>query len=233
MSKDIFIFVGPPGSGKGSLSRLCVKRLNWKQISTGNLCREHVINKTEIGNKIDFLIKSGKLISNEIIIDIVNQYLIREFNSNSSVIILDGFPRTTDQITALNQFLDKYRDIYNINVNIIKMDIKPEIVANRLLNRFICSNNSCQAIYSNLDNTIQTCKECNSRLVRRVDDEIDIIKTRLKDYYETEAAIFERYIELNYPYFELDAEMPLELVYKQFKDKFQEQLKEQKEQLAY
>lgn len=229
MSKDIFIFVGPPGSGKGSLSRLCVKRLNWTQISTGNLCREHIVNKTEIGNKIDFLIKSGKLISNEIIIDIVNQYLIKEFNNNT-VIILDGFPRTTDQITALNQFLDKYRGIYNFNVNIAKMNIKPATVANRLLNRFICDNNSCQAIYSNLEDSVKNCKECNNILVKRIDDEIDVINNRLKDYYETESAMFERYLELNYPYVELNAEQPLELVYQQFRDKFREQLQEQ---LAY
>ena len=73
--KDIVIFLGPPGSGKGSLSQLCVKRLGWHQLSTGNLCREHIARGTEIGTQIDFAIKSGKLIADSLILEMVHDWL--------------------------------------------------------------------------------------------------------------------------------------------------------------
>ena len=65
--KQVYIFVGPPGAGKGSLSRYVLKSLGWVQLSTGNLCRKHIAEQTSIGKEIDFAIKSGKLISDNLI----------------------------------------------------------------------------------------------------------------------------------------------------------------------
>ena len=64
--RDVFIFIGPPGAGKGSLSSLCVNHFEWLQISTGNLCRKHIAEQTKIGKEIDLIIKSGKLINDTI-----------------------------------------------------------------------------------------------------------------------------------------------------------------------
>ena len=61
--KDLIIFLGPPGSGKGSLSNLAVKNLGFEQISTGNLCRQHISEQTEIGKQIDLIIKNFKTLS--------------------------------------------------------------------------------------------------------------------------------------------------------------------------
>ena len=84
--KSIFIFLGPPGSGKGSLSQFCVKRLGWQQLSTGNLCREHIARQTEIGKQIDFAIKSGKLISDSLIIEMAAHGSKRRLRSREYVI---------------------------------------------------------------------------------------------------------------------------------------------------
>ncbi len=91
--RSIVIFIGPPGAGKGSLSQLCVKELGWAQLSTGNLCRYHITEQTELGKQIDLAIKSGKLISDGVIVDMVDKALPETFKQ-SPIVILDGFPRT-------------------------------------------------------------------------------------------------------------------------------------------
>ena len=89
----IVLFVGPPGSGKGTLSQKCVQELGWKQISTGDLCRAHIANETEIGKKIDFAIKSGKLVDDGLISQMVFEWFSEQKNGPHTV-ILDGYPRT-------------------------------------------------------------------------------------------------------------------------------------------
>lgn len=212
MSKDIFILVGPPGSGKGSLSRLCVQRLGWHQISTGNLCRQHIANKTEIGNKIDFLIKSGKLIPDELVINMVADWLDVELGISEPA-ILDGFPRTISQISALHTLLSNYQ---NIRVHVVKMAINSDTVLKRMLSRIICKNSNCQAIYSELDGNDCICKECGDALMKRSDDSLESIKTRLSDYSKTEEAMLDEFKKMDYPIIMLNVEQPLENVYKEF-----------------
>lgn len=83
--KRIYIFLGPPGAGKGSLSQLCTKRLGWRQLSTGNLCREHIARQSDIGKQIDFAIKSGKLISDSLVIDMVYEWLSKELAAEQEI----------------------------------------------------------------------------------------------------------------------------------------------------
>ncbi len=142
--KDIFIFLGPPGSGKGSLSHLCVKRLGWQQLSTGNLCREHIAQQTDIGKQIDFAIKSGKLISDSLIIEMASAWLKKTFE-HTGIVIFDGFPRTVPQAQALHEIITSLDDV---TMNVVRMDIPFETVVYRLLARSICQNNKCQSVYS-------------------------------------------------------------------------------------
>ena len=124
-TKQLVIFLGPPGSGKGSLSQLCVENFGWKQLSTGYLCRKHIKEQTEIGKQIDFLIKSGKLISDKLIIDMVEQWL-QESMRQSSFIILDGFPRNIAQAEAFHEIIDKKLSFFKIEI--FKLFVSDEIV---------------------------------------------------------------------------------------------------------
>lgn len=218
MLKDIVIFLGPPGSGKGSLSQLFVKRLGWVQLSTGNLCREHIAHQTEIGKQIDFAIKSGKLITDSLIIDMVQDWMLAH-DQGVSVVILDGFPRTVAQADALQKLLtEKYP---NIRVSIIQLVLPQEKIVERLASRRICGNNKCQAVYSLAKDSQHKpkkdmeCDLCCSALIRRADDEEESIQQRLKLHYENEQALLEYYKKINQPITTCNVDQPLENVYQQ------------------
>ncbi len=101
--KDIYIFIGPPGSGKGYIIPSMCKKVWLESISTGNLCRKHIAEQTEIGKQIDFAIKSGKLVSDSLIIAMVKNGCLANADQFDAV-ILDGFPRTIAQAQALHEF---------------------------------------------------------------------------------------------------------------------------------
>ncbi len=173
MNKRIYIFLGPPGAGKGSLSQLCTKRLGWRQLSTGNLCREHIARQTQIGKEIDFAIKSGKLISDSLVIDMVHDWLSKELLAEQAVdrekaasqsrqvvpvqsdapqgevisrtVILDGFPRTKLQAHALHELIEK---MVGVDLHVVHLKLTDEEIMYRLRARSVCQNEKCQRVYS-------------------------------------------------------------------------------------
>lgn len=213
--KKLFIFLGPPGSGKGSLSALCVKRLGWHQLSTGNLCREQIAQQSPVGKEIDFAIKSGKLISDSLIIQMASEWLTNKF-AQSGTVIFDGFPRTLPQAQALHELMGEFDDV---DMHIVRLEIAHEAVIYRMLARAICQNNRCQTVYSMHKHSSQlpvkpmTCNECNSPLMRRSDDEEDAIYERLKIYENHERALCDFYESVQQPVHTIRADLPLETVY--------------------
>jgi adenylate kinase len=218
--KNMFIFLGPPGSGKGSLSQLCVKRLGWTQLSTGNLCREHIAEQTEIGKQIDFAIKSGKLITDSLIICMVDEWLRKNLGKHTAV-ILDGFPRTIKQADSLRELL-ALPDFLTVKLSVIKMLVEDAEVVKRLSSRFICQNNKCQSVYSLSQNSLLKpkryllCDDCSSSLIRRTDDEEQAIRDRLLIYHKHEQDLINFYTGMGQLVISLDGEKSLEDVYDQF-----------------
>jgi len=221
--KDIVIFIGPPGAGKGTLARLCCERMNWTQLSTGDLCRQHVVQKTELGQQIDLLIKSGKLISDSLVLEMVKKWL-QEQLTWSEGIILDGFPRTQVQAEMLDLMLrETLQDSYTISV--VKMELDPDIVVRRLMARVVCSNKTCQAVFStkniaktkkNNDSDELVCAECSSPLVRRADDVEPVICERLSIYQSHASQLLDYYKASGRPIYSLDVAQPVEGVFEQF-----------------
>lgn len=97
------ILFGPPGAGKGTQAKRLSERYNIPHISTGDIFREHLRKKTELGRKIEEYVKSGKLVPDEIVIEIVKERLSRDDVRRG--FILDGFPRTVKQAEALDEIL--------------------------------------------------------------------------------------------------------------------------------
>lgn len=220
MKKPVYIFIGPPGSGKGTLSDLCVKQLGWTQLSTGNLCRKHISEQTEIGKQIDFAIKSGKLIPDSLITSMVVDWLETAVGSSRAV-ILDGYPRTVPQAEAFHEHISHRFD--NVALQIVKFHVAHETVVSRLGARYICGNKSCQAVYSvglGSDLAPKTgllkCDACSTELTRRKDDEPTTVIERLNIYHKHERDLLEYYKQINFSPIECNAEHTVDIVFDVF-----------------
>jgi adenylate kinase len=216
--KNVFIFIGPPGSGKGSLSQECIKKFGWKQLSTGALCRKHINEQTETGQKIDFAIKSGKLVSDELVVDMVQEWLL-DNDQCFNALILDGFPRTVTQAEALHKLLVQKINSYKLNV--VKLFISDETVIKRIAGRLVCKNNDCQAVYSEVCENLgpsqpMTCDSCMNSLIRRNDDALTAVHDRLRTYYMHEKNLIEFYNKNGFVINKVDVEKPLNQVFEDF-----------------
>jgi adenylate kinase len=218
-SNNIYIFIGPPGSGKGALADWCVQNLLWKQLSTGNLCREHVAEGTDIGLQIDFALKSGKLISDHVVSDMVLDWFEHKVE-NFPAVILDGFPRTTAQADFLHSALQRLG--YKGQILVIEFEIDNQVVVQRLVNRCVCSNKDCQAVYSLIPNSSfsprndMQCNKCKAQLIRRNDDVEDTVKKRLEIYSQHKDSLVAFYRQLVIPIKKLDARASFDTLLAEF-----------------
>lgn len=189
--------MGPPGSGKGTLSSLCVKSFGWHQLSTGNLCRKHIQQNTAIGQKIKAAMDRGELVSDEVIADMVKDWLMNQKDLPKGI-IFDGYPRTKKQAELLYAFLEKSLKDYGLIL--VKLNVDADLVVDRILSRVSCSNKSCQEVYSLLKESpmnpkqYMKCDVCDSSLVHRSDDTKDTLKNRIHVYYENEQDIIDFYV---------------------------------------
>lgn len=215
---DIFIYLGPPGSGKGTISQLCRKEFGWVQLSTGDLCRKHIAEQTEIGKKIDFDIKSGKLLSDSLIGAMVQDWLGKMISAGQTV-ILDGFPRTAAQAQILESFFPKF-DTSVLRVRVIQFIVDDAVVVSRLSKRIICRNKNCQKVYALAhpeECAELQCEVCGHELIRRKDDEEEAIRKRLALYHQHANEIIDFYTKLGKEVIELEVDRPISGVFEEFK----------------
>ncbi|MEX0939979.1 MAG: nucleoside monophosphate kinase [Candidatus Babeliales bacterium] len=215
----LVIFVGPPGSGKGSLSQLCTRKLGWTQLSTGSLCRKHIAEKTEIGKEIDFSIRYGKLIADELIVSMVKEWLENNIEQQRTV-ILDGFPRTITQAEYLQVVI--LEKLPQCRLSIIKLAVSDKVITERLLGRYTCANNNCQAIYSihahsaMVPKKPNVCDVCEYKLIRREDDDEAVVCDRLSSYHKYEHGLIEFYKRIGKKIKEINVEKPINRVFEDF-----------------
>ena len=126
---NIVIF-GPPGAGKGTQSSFIVKKFRLHQLSTGELLRKEITNKTELGQQIESIINSGNLVSDQIVSDLIEKYVSdKTFKSR---LIFDGYPRNLIQVKNLDSLLKKYDQKINI---VLKLSVSLETIKKRIFER--------------------------------------------------------------------------------------------------
>lgn len=191
-NKVIYSFFGAPGAGKGTLAAQCVEKLGYQVLSTGDLCRKNVAMQTEIGKQVEQFMKEGKLVPDDLVIDMVKDWLLSSADKEKPV-ILDGFPRTKEQAEKLTVLLKDIMPEHQLKV--VSINLPEDEIVSRLSNRLVCENKACQTVYNTSMPEAQTCvcSKCNSQLIKREDDKEDVIRERLKVYKDHETPILEFY----------------------------------------
>ena len=189
------IMLGAPGSGKGTLAKELSKKYSLVHISTGDIFRENIKNETELGKKANEYISKGQLVPDELTIDLVKNRLSQDDVKNGA--ILDGFPRTAHQAEELEKFIKNNNQMDTVAV---LLDIPDEDLVKRVVNRVICSNKSCGAIYNTEFRKPKVdgiCDICGSKLEKRADDNEKTVRDRLNVYHNNSKEIIEYYNEEN------------------------------------
>lgn len=123
------ILLGAPGAGKGTQSKILREKYDLAYISTGEILREEIKNKTPLGLEAEKIINKGMLVSDEIIVGMIREFITKH---NDQDILLDGFPRTVKQAEALDTIL---KDLNRGQVSVIELDVRQELLMDRLLKR--------------------------------------------------------------------------------------------------
>jgi adenylate kinase len=188
---NIVIF-GPPGAGKGTQSDFIVKKYNLYQLSTGELLRQEIKNKTELGLNISSIMNSGQLVSDNIVSNLIEKYISNDRFKNR--LIFDGYPRNKIQALNLKTILNKYNQKINI---VLKLSVSLEIIKRRITGRSVCS--ICGKIYNEFFNPAPTNSDCcaSKFLQKRSDDILEIAVSRYNTYEKNIEPVIDFYKEHN------------------------------------
>jgi adenylate kinase len=181
------VIFGPPGSGKGTYASRLTKRLGIPHISTGDLVREEIRNQTPLGRTIEKYSSSGTLVPDVIITEILRKRLASQLSRG---FILEGYPRTVGQAKELEK-------ITKIDV-VVNLNVPDNVIVKRLSARLQCKN--CGAIYNEITmkpRVAGKCDKCGGELFKRVDDQPEVIRERLKVYQEASEPVVDYYRSKN------------------------------------
>ena len=205
-----FIFLGPPGAGKGSLAVKVAADYKIPHISTGDIFRANIKAQTPLGVKVKAIIDSGSLVSDELTFELVKDRLAQDDCKNGY--ILDGFPRTIPQAEMLEGLVS--------DVKVVNFEIKDEIVIKRLSTRRVCK--ACGANYNVLTLKPKVegiCDKCGGELYQRDDDKQESILHRMDVYREQTEPLINFYKEKD-KITDLDASIETDILLGKFKEIF-------------
>lgn len=185
------ILLGAPGVGKGTQAQLIQQKYHIPQISTGDILRAEIQKKSELGKKVQAIMKKGELVSDEIMLEIIKVRLSEPDCAKG--FILDGFPRTIKQAEALDKLLE---EISKTNLSAINVNVPEHEIIKRLSSRRVCGN--CGKAYNLLLNPPPKdgkCEACGVEIIQREDDKEETVQKRLAVYKEKTAPLIAHYRE--------------------------------------
>jgi adenylate kinase len=187
---DLIVLLGPPGAGKGTQAKVLSRKLNLAHISSGDLFRDHLSRKTELGILAQGYMQRGELVPDDITISMIRERMREQDCAKGA--ILDGFPRTVPQAEALDRWLADAKLGAVRKAPYIKVDA--QVLIDRLSGRW-----SCRAgghVYHEKFNPPKAPGKCDvdgSELYQREDDKAETVKNRIRVYFEQTAPLIEYY----------------------------------------
>lgn len=176
MGRRVVVMIGQPGAGKGTQARAIMQQLSIPQISTGDILRDAISRKTQLGMEAKAKMDAGDLVEDRIVNEIVAQRIERDDCAGG--FILDGYPRTVQQAKVFQQTLGVDDQFF-----VIELAVDSGKLIDRLVRRCICR--SCGEIY-NLDSRVpqqqDVCDRCGGALMHRTDDRAETIAERLRTF---------------------------------------------------
>jgi len=183
------VLLGGPGSGKGTQAERLRRRLGLPHVAAGDLFREHIFQKTKLGEQIETYILRGGLIPDPLTISVLQERLARSDAETGAV--LDGFPRTQAQAQALHDLLQTRGKTLEV---VLYLEVPDEMIVDRLSGRLICRE--CQTPFHKIYNPFGVCpyRKCNGEfLYQRPDDQPSTVRERLKTFHRQTAPLIDYY----------------------------------------
>tara|TARA_B100000795_G_scaffold213007_1_gene166652 strand:+ start:146 stop:787 length:642 start_codon:yes stop_codon:yes gene_type:complete len=206
------ILFGPPGAGKGTQAQFIVKKHNYFQLSTGNLLREEVKLKTLLGEEIEKLISNGKFVSDGIVNTLLKKSITNlKFRDR---IIFDGYPRNVDQAKNLELILGEFNQTIGY---IIFLNVSKDVIEKRIMGRMTCEK--CHMTMNEFFNKEQIdLHPCGKEfLVKRKDDNLDIVIDRYNTYMAATKPVLDYYSK-NKNFTEIDGAAKIEQITSKISD---------------
>ena len=200
------ILFGPPGAGKGTQAQFIVKKYNYFQLSTGDLLRDEIKNKTPLGDKIDTIISKGDFVSDEIVNTLLQKSIINlKFRDR---IIFDGYPRNILQVENLNKILLGFKQKIEV---VIFLNVSRDIIKKRIIGRMTCEK--CNMVLNEFFNSEEIeLHPCGKNfLTKRKDDNFDTIMSRYDIYMDQTKPVLDYYSN-NESFHEIDGALKIEYI---------------------
>ena len=198
------ILFGPPGAGKGTQAQFIVKNYNYFQLSTGDLLRHEIKNKTQLGDKINTIISKGDFVSDEIVDTLLKKSITNlKFRDR---IIFDGYPRNILQVQNLNKILLEFKQKIEV---IIFLNVSRDIIKKRIIGRMTCEK--CNIVLNEFFNSKEIeLHPCGKNfLTKRKDDNFDTIMSRYDIYMDKTKPVLDYYSN-NQSFHEIDGALKIE-----------------------
>jgi len=185
------VLFGPPGAGKGTQSQLLVEKYKMIHVSTGELLRAAIKNKTPLGLEAKKFVDAGNLVPDSLMIGLIKEVMEKKKGG----LLLDGFPRTTAQAEALDELLTKEGTPLK---KAVFLEVPKELLKSRLTGRRICTKCGTTFHVELHPPTLnRICDNCGGELEHRADDQPEVIENRLEVYEKNTAPLKEYYRETN------------------------------------